>query len=688
MSDPESDILAAIAERIANGEAVDWDVLTASHPELADSIRSLQRVQALTLAHSVDDSVPSGGSRTDPSTVAPPPPRQWGALRVLERIGEGSFGQVFRAHDPVLERDVALKLRRPLIEDEIESYQHHLAEARRLARIRHPNVLPIHGVEIHDGRPGMWTEFVEGKTLEQTLQSDGPLPTEAILEIALCLARALAAVHEADLVHGDIKTENVMRRRDGHLLLMDFGAGRDRPFPDEASSDDVHGAQGTPLAMAPELLQGDPPSVASDLYALGALLFRLASGRYPIEARTFVELLEKSRKEERVTLAELRPDLPTAMTKAVDGLLAHDPRHRPDNAGAFEIELTLHLDGSAAPVPVTDDARLHGVPADGTPLIGRRSEMAFIHEAWSDVRIVGLVGAGGSGKSRLAREAARRLSARHPGGSFWVELAPVSEATEDLAGTIARSVGTRDRPGASSFDLVAGHFGKKDALLLLDNTEHVQSAAATIARRLAEACPRLHILYTSRVPFGLEDERVLSLRPLEAPPDGVRVTETQDFDAVRLFIAQARRHRLDYVFHPNDAPHVAKICRRLEGIPLAIELAAARVRGMSVPDIATRLERGLDLLMHQDATIGSVHPTLHASISWSIESLEPVERTLLYRLSVFRGGWNLSAAERVCADDEGGAIAGHPMVDMMTVLVEKSLVSFTQEADRADARYR
>jgi len=249
------------------------------------------------------------------------PPFVWAELEVEEVLGRGSFGTVYRARDPVLAREVALKLIDSAALDDAEF----MAEARRLARVSHPNVLSIHGVESCDGRIGLWADLLGGRTLEQR-PADGPIAEAELLPIAAQLAAALRAVHAAGLVHGDVKAGNVMIDESGHVTLMDFGAahraGRDGP------------RFGSPRSMAPEVHDGAAGSPAADQYALGVLLYRAIAGRHPHDEHDREALIERVRS----TDADPQPLAPasSAMRGLVLDLLARDPEARPDAAGVVD----------------------------------------------------------------------------------------------------------------------------------------------------------------------------------------------------------------------------------------------------------------------------------------------------------------------------------------------------------------
>lgn len=294
------DPLARLAGLLADGVEVDWEraeVDAALRGEL-DDVRGLRALA--TLAATL-------GRELAPENSVPPP-RTWGPLRLRERIGAGSFGDVYRAFDPQLRREVALKL---LHARSVAAGAPLLSEARRLARVRHPNVIVVHGAEEHDGRPGLWMEFVSGRTLAEIVAERGTFSASEATLIGLELCRALAAVHAAGLVHGDVKASNVMRANDGRILLMDFGALAER------------GALGvTPLYASPEVLAGSAPSAAADIYALGVLLFHLVTRSYPVEAHLLDALRAAHSAGARRRLRDLRPELPAAFVSAVEGALA------------------------------------------------------------------------------------------------------------------------------------------------------------------------------------------------------------------------------------------------------------------------------------------------------------------------------------------------------------------------------
>jgi serine/threonine protein kinase/Flp pilus assembly protein TadD len=260
------------------------------------------------------------------------PLQRWGHFQDLQRVGRGSFGEVYRAFDPTLQRHVALKLLLPNDDDQDDAAVAVLREARALARIRHPNVVPVHGVDRHDGRVGFWTDFVHGETLVDILRTRGPMsPREAAL-IGLDVCRAVSALHAAGLVHRDIKAGNIMREAGGRILLMDFGLTQEHGAEDNRVS-------GTPLYMAPELLDGRPASAASDIYAIGVLLFNLLTTEYPVRAANRQDLRAAFRAGDRRSLLDIRPDLPETLVLVVETAINPDPDARFATVGRMAVAL-------------------------------------------------------------------------------------------------------------------------------------------------------------------------------------------------------------------------------------------------------------------------------------------------------------------------------------------------------------
>lgn len=254
-------------------------------------------------------------------------PRHWGQLEIQEKLGEGGFGTVYRAWDATLEREVALKLVSTVRTAPSGLGSSKFQEARMLARIRHPNVVIVHGVNSHAGRVGLWMESIRGRTLEDILREQGPMSAREAAVIGLDLCQAVAAVHGAGLVHRDIKAQNVMREQGGRIVLMDFGLGQ------EQRTDDEEIVAGTPSYMAPELFAGKPSTVESDIYAIGVLLYHLVTSAFPVSSTTVTGLQRAHRRGQVERLRDRRPDLPQDYIAVIERCLAPDPKVRFSTVG-------------------------------------------------------------------------------------------------------------------------------------------------------------------------------------------------------------------------------------------------------------------------------------------------------------------------------------------------------------------
>jgi serine/threonine protein kinase/Tol biopolymer transport system component len=345
------DRLSQLAEAVADGRTLDWDALESSASDDAEleSIRRLRAIAAIGFAHSeltVSQSLSESLSVRAQlqGVVEQSTPATWGPLRILERVGRGRFGDVYRAWDPNLDRQVALKLHRHRDIDARGEHREVVEEGRLMARVRHPNVVTIHGAQRIDGRTGLWMEFIEGRTLEAELSERGPFPAEEIRRVGVELSRALAAVHDAGLVHRDVKAQNVLRDKSGRILLGDFGTGHE--LDDEGIG--PASIAGTPAYLAPEIFAGSAATPRSDIYSLGVLLFRLATGTYPVTGRSVSQIRDAHRDGSRATLASLRSDLPTALVAVINKALDPEPALRFESAKDIESALT----GTTGPVVI------------------------------------------------------------------------------------------------------------------------------------------------------------------------------------------------------------------------------------------------------------------------------------------------------------------------------------------------
>jgi predicted ATPase len=325
----------------------------------------------------------------------------------------------------------------------------------------------------------------------------------------------------------------------------------------------------------------------------------------------------------------------------------------------------------------TDSAQLprgHGRPrAPWTSFIGREAERAELRRLLlGNSRLITLLGFGGAGKSRLALQAAVELDDEYMGAVFVVELAPLSEP-DLVAQTVAFALGVRETSGEAILETLARAIGSRRVLVVLDNCEHLASVCRQVVDALLRACPRLQMLITSRTLLGIPGEIVWDVAPLTVPDLTLPTTAASisQYEAVQLFAERAALVRPGFRVTDGNARCITQICEAVDGIPLALELAAARIRMLAPDELAQRLQDRFQVLTGGSADGLLQHQTLRALVDWSYELLSETERTLLERLSVFAGGWTLEAAEAVCAGD---GIAPADVLDLLTALADKSMV--------------
>jgi non-specific serine/threonine protein kinase len=341
--------------------------------------------------------------------------------------------------------------------------------------------------------------------------------------------------------------------------------------------------------------------------------------------------------------------------------------------------------GTRASVESNADARRnHNLPTDLSSFVGRQRELVEVKALLGAHRLVTLTGTGGAGKTRLASRAAAELLDAFPDGVWFTDLSSISNAS--LVPTIVlAAMGGRESTDELPVESLRRHLGGKTLLLMVDNCEHVIDACAGLLETLLGACPDLRVLTTSREALRVPGEvvwRVPSLT-LPEPGDGVLAEVLLASEAVRLFVDRVRRLDQEFSLTTSNAASVADICRRLDGIPLAIELAAACASGLTVQEIAARLDNRFNLLTGGHRTAMMRHRTLRATIDWSHDLLSPAEQTLLRRLAVFAGGWTLEGAENVCGAAE---LERSEILHLLMRLIDQSLVNV--DADAGHTRYR
>ena len=581
-------------------------------------------------------------------------------------VGEGGMGQVYLAEDRVLGHPIALKLLPEHVAGRAGSLERFLAEVRHSREVSHPNVARVHDIGTFEGRHFLTMEFVDGETLERLIRRIGTLPGEKAAEIAVEICSALTEVHRKGILHRDLKPANIMIDGDGHVRLTDFGLAVVESHGPEA------GLGGTPTYMAPEDLGGAHPSASGEVFALGLVLSELYTGERVMKGRTLGEL----RREHELRAPERSVEALEGRAPRVAAVLARclapDARERPqleEVRRCFEAEREQRplTDAQLSPAGVPNN-----LPRLAGGLVGRTAELEAAEEALAAGPMVTLAGPGGAGKTRLALEVGHRALEGAPGGIWIVDLCGLGDGAS-LAELVASVVGAQVSSAGSTLEAICAHLRASPGLLILDNCEHILDACASLVTDVLAGAPGAHILATSQEPLGLVEEQVLRLAPLEVPaaegPAGLE--EIESAAAVQLFVENAKLANRAFVLTEENAPSVAEICRRLDGIPLAIKLAAARAGKMSLEDIARRLDQRFRLLTGGRRGEPDRQRTLRGALDWSHELLSEGEQRIFRALAVFAGSFTLAAAEEVVWKDDDDSWSA---LDDFTRLVDRSLV--------------
>jgi non-specific serine/threonine protein kinase len=632
-----------------------------------------------------------------------------GRYEIRAKIGAGGMGDVYVAFDTLLERQVAVKVFPPEFGREAERLARFVREAKAASALNHPGILTVFDAGRQSGMYFIVTELVDGVTLREWVSRDHPSLAQladAIRQAAL----ALDTAHRVGIVHRDIKPENLMRRSDGLIKVLDFGIAKMIPSEDPGSVTQHEipltgaGAMvGTVRYMSPEQASGDRVDGRTDIWSLGVVLYELATGRAPFTKGSVIATVVDITSRDPHPLSTFLPHAPPSLCDLVNRALHKVPDQRFSTAGDMaealeQVVKDLRRDGvtgiSISPPP-GDVSLVETVlqPASfGTAalrvgrsfsastatigrrrikLIGRDRELLDVLSAlrFADgERLVTLTGPGGTGKTRLAIEIGYRLQddSHFPDGVYFVDLSSLSDPAA-ISGAISRSLGIA-QPHADDGAL-RRELAHKQMLLILDNFEHLLEGA-TLVSEILESSPGLRVLATSRAPLRLSDEREYPLDPLEVPIT-MTLPPLEDLarnPAVELFIERAKHTQSTFALTEENARAVVEICRKLEGLPLALELAAARVKLLTPRAMQERLDQRLKLLTGGPRDLPGRQQTMRGAVAWSYDLLDEHERAVMRRLSVFAGGCTLSAAEAVCGTK------GVDVLEAIASLIDNSLL--------------
>ena len=612
--------------------------------------------------------------------------QQLGNYRLVALLGQGGYAQVYLGQHERLPLDVAIKvLHSHLTGREAERFQQ---EAETIATLIHPSIVRILDYDVQTGLPFLVMDYAPNGSLRRRYPKGTIMPLPQIISYVKQLAAALEYAHEQKFIHRDVKPENMLLGRQEEMLLSDFGLA---VLAHSSASLSTQEVIGTLPYMAPEQIEGHPRA-ASDQYALGVVVYEWLCGSRPFEG-SFSEVMVQHLSMPPPPLRERVPTIPGEVEQVVFKALAKDPKERferiQDFALALEVASTSASTGTTRPILTSGYATevrhptRHNLPAHLTTLVGREEEVvaASILLRHSDVRLVTLTGTGGIGKTRLAVQLATELLADFVDGAYFVSLAPISDS-ELVVPTIAQTLEVKERGARPLMDLLKAFLQNKHVLLILDNFEQILPAASHLVDLLT-SCPHLKLLVTSRAALHLQGEHEFLVSPL-AVPDLTHLPEQEvlsQFAAVALFLQRAQAVKPAFQLTSSTARPIAEICTRLDGLPLAIELAAARIKLLPPQALLNRMSQRLHLLTGGAQNLPARQQSLRNTIEWSYQLLNADEQQLFQRLAVFVGGCTLEAIEAVCAA-LGTDVAALPVLDGVASLIDKSLLQHTEQENQ------
>ncbi|MGW4771861.1 protein kinase domain-containing protein [Nocardia sp. NPDC004278] len=602
-----------------------------------------------------------------------------------EEIGRGGFGEVYRCTQTEVDRTVAVKVLTGELDENRERF---FREQRAMGRLTgHPNIVDMLEVgATGSGRPYLVMPYHRRGSLDARIRGDGPLPLPEVLRLGVKIAGALETAHRAEILHRDIKPGNILLTDYGEPALTDFGIAHIAGGFETTTGT----ITGSPAFIAAEVLSGEAPSRASDVYGVGATLFCALTGHAPFERRSGEQVVAQFLRITEQPVPDLRErGIPDDMCAVIESAMSREPRDRPTAAAlgeqlrqvernhgfavdemALQTEVGAERASVATSVPAPETG-VGNLPLELTSFVDRRIQVAEVKNLLAGSRLVTLTGMGGVGKSRLALRAAHKMKRDFAGGVWLVELGDLRDATL-VVDVVAAALGLRSQDARPVLEVLAELLSPRSLLLVLDNCEQVIDAVAKLTESLLRTCPQLRILATSREALRLGGESVFAVPPLGIPDSTSKPTlrAAARYDAVTLFAERAAAAVPGFTVTDDTSLSVARICARLDGLPLAIELAAARLRTMSPEQILSRLDDRYALLTRGSRGAPMRQQTLRWCIGWSYDLCTTVEQQLWHQLSVFSGGFELDAAEQVCST----ILTEAELLDALSALVDKSIL--------------
>ena len=604
--------------------------------------------------------------------------------RIDGLLGRGGMGFVYSAEHILLGRKAAIKTLLPGLLGDGDYKERFIRESRTVASIDHPNLIPIYDAGEADNVLYIAMRYVQGSDLDDLISRQGGLSVDRTLAIIDQVGGALDAAHAHEIIHRDVKPANVLiDEAAGRVYLTDFGIAKAARSPGLTQKGFF---LGTLDYASPQQIEGKELGPAADIYSLGCALYECLTGAKPYPLETDVAVMYAHMLEPPPKVTDHKPELPGGLDDVVARAMAKAEEDRFTSCRELVDAARSALAGGGRPArptvatgPRPSAARLvaSNLPAVSTPLVGREREVTAVTELLrrDDVRLVTLMGVGGTGKTRLSLELGALLGPEF-GNVLFVDLAPVTDPTL-VGNAIAEALGVGEARDMPLLETLRARIGDDPMLLLLDNFEQVVDAASFVADLLA-AAPTLTVLVTSQASLRVRGEHEYPVPPLSLP-DPSDADSMAESAAVALFVDRAQAVRPNFELNDENRAAVAEICVRLDGLPLAIELAAARVKLLTPQAMLSRLERRFDLLTGGAVDLPERQQTLRNAIDWSYDLLSDDEKKMFTRLGVFVGGSALEAAEAVCGAPDGWGIG--EVIDLLASLVDKSLVRQLEGSD-------
>jgi non-specific serine/threonine protein kinase len=640
---------------------------------------------------------------------------QLGPFKIEQELGRGGMGVVWLARDDRLDRLVAIKALPEVVAKDPQRLGRLRVEARIVAQLNHPHIAQIHHLLDHDGSTYLILEYIAGSTLGERIHANGGgLDVLPALQLMAQVAAALEAAHTRGVVHRDLKPDNIRVTDDGTAKILDFGIALGAPVnrgidarsltvaADIAAPANDAGMVGTPGFMSPEQCRGEAVDSRADVFSFGCVLYECLTGHRAIPGSTAAELIAATLRDDP-DFSRLPSNLPDGVSTVVRRCMGRTASSRPASMHDVRIVLEEAI-GRPRPAPTPAPAgppSPTNLPHQRDHFIGRGKELAELARILDRARLVTLTGSGGCGKTRLAAELGRRLLERFDGGVWLIELAPTADP-KLVPSAIATVLGARDQVNKDATVCLSARIADSKCLLILDNCEHVLDAAGATSGALLDACRNLKIIATSREALGVRGEVAWRVPSLTVPgehaqpraqdrtpgsqsrptPVAAPIEHLMACESVALFVDRAREVQPAFELNDANASAIASICRRLDGIPLAIELAAARISVLAPEQIESRLRERFKLLRSGRGK-AERHQTLRAAIDWSWRMLGGDQQRVLRYLGVFAGGCDLDGATAVV---EGQGADEFEVLDLLTHLAAKSLL--LSEESRGQRRYR